>query len=263
MRKKTIEEELEELEKEKEVHIKKLSKNSGHSDEHVYDFDARYETHDFEEAAKNDFVYEDDDDFEDDDEVSDMDIDKMEANLKKQFNEAEKEIQESEELLEKINNTLNSSKSNSKSKSKLGIFSLFLLFPCIILLGVTIGGILMISFLGIVPITQQLNYVEITSHVESTQLFTDDEGDHFIHIKVVYNYNEEDYNCIIKEYINSLKDMPEKGDEVVLKVNPNNPEEAILPDENFVGQIICMVFGAFMTLFGLIGLTKMIKAYFR
>ncbi len=154
MRKKTIEEELEELEKEKEVHIKKLSKNSGHSDEHVYDFDARYETHDFEEAAKNDFVYEDDDDFEDDDEVSDMDIDKMEANLKKQFNEAEKEIQESEELLEKINNALNSSKSNSKSKSKLGIFSLFLLFPCIILLGVTIGGILMISFLGIVPINQ-------------------------------------------------------------------------------------------------------------
>lgn len=268
MRKKTIEEELEELRKEKENHIKKLGKEAKHSDDHVYDFDARYETHDFEEAAKNDFVYEDDFvDFDEEDDVdyeTDIDnvtedeIESLQQRPERKYKEARNSLEDTKQILQYSKN-----KSSELSKSGLGFFSLFLLVPCLALLGTFIGGILMIIFLGVIPITEQSNFMEITSIVQTAEIRYDSDNDPYASIKLAYVYNEEEYTCILKDYgIKHLNDLPENGDEYILKINPNNPKEAILPEDNQVGSIICMIFGSILSIFGLIGLVKLIKGIF-
>ena len=239
MRKKTIQEELEELEREKEEHIKKMNSQTGHTDDHVYDFDAKYETHDFEEAKFHD----------DKDDIPESEIERMQENLRKKFEEAKKL-------------TSGTKSSTQNSISGLGILSIILLIPFLALIGMLAGGLFLVIGLGITPITQQSTFIEVTSQVQTVEIEYDEDGDPYAKMKVMYNFEDNEYSCIVNDHsVRSMSDLPEIGDEIVLKVNPNNPNEVILPDDNYFGYIMFIIFGSFMAFMGGAGSIAIVKMF--
>lgn len=243
MRKKTIEEELKEIQAEKDDHIAQLEKEFGHSKKHSYKFSSNENTikdntfedsNPAEEKSSNRFTLEDYSRMIklEESELSDEEFEEY-SNLCDRFSDADNK-DELEELYRAVSNqnttsTIQPNTSTSFSQSTddtpkfdnspwknipiaaIAFLSIFVL-----------AGLSVMIFAGIIPWAKYSNYVQVVARVEEVQNSWYDDGYQY-KLLVSYEYDEKTYSQVItKEFGGTIQ---EGVTTFTILINPQNPTQ--------------------------------------
>lgn len=222
MRKKTIEEELNEIAHEKEDHIEKLHKDFlSRKDNHAYDFDncgikenSSLATDDEEEFTKAD--RERLDKFHngelnlEDDELWDEYM-----RLCGKYNKALDNGTLYKSRSSYQSTTRSTKKTMSAKENVLSIFSLSIMVAV---------GLCVMLFAGIFPLVKQnkINFVDVQSTVTSIGV-SHDNGKTYATLGVDFKFNDKSYHTFVKIDVTN-RPVPVIGEKINIQINPNDPQ---------------------------------------
>lgn len=113
----------------------------------------------------------------------------------------------------------------------------------VVSIGFFIGSMFMMVGLGIVPLAKATKYEPVTATVTEVKTYEDEDGSLLANYTFRYTYNEKEYEKV-SSYSQSANLVPAVGDEIVVKINPENPDEVL--DSLFTCYIMLVAGGIFL-----------------